>query len=385
MAKNKFITNSSNGKHNITNRPHFKIDSIEYDSDSDKLTVTIEGIIDFSELIKDNSIPTEWSSLAIVSTNATSSQFFDVKFKKDTNAISCFNNKGQEIMEETDDGNTRFIFSTTKEMKKTEENISTGLQNILFFTGIAKILGNVNESANGRNFASGSKNIAGISDNIIAGNGNEAFGQFGAIFGYQNTGGQATLVAGSSNTVAKFGAGAIGSSNTISNAGDASFACGKNNTITGACVVVGGTGNSITSQGAYSFVCGQNNTACSKSSFICGDNNTIISNKTKGCNFIGGTTNKITTDTDYCLVYGQYLKAIKTGQTIFGKYNETRDDALFIFGNGDSENNRKNALVLTENEELEVKSIILSSEDGTKFRVKVSNEGTLITEKIEVK
>lgn len=388
MAKNKFITNNSNGKHNVTNRPHFKILDIVYDSGRKELKVKIEGKIDFSKLFKPNEETVEYPSLAIISTAAGEPTSFNVVFKKKNGVMSCYDTEGTDITTKENE-DTILTFYSTKEIKMTNETLSTGLENILFFTGIAQILGQVDKDANGRNFASGYGNVTGTSDNIIIGRENESFGQFNAIFGFNNIGNHGTFIAGSNNTVTKLGAGAIGSSNTISNAGIASFACGQSNSITGKCALAGGTKNSITSQGAYSFVCGQGNYVRSQFSFICGDTNEIsgrsTDNANKGCNFIGGTNSKIGKDVDYCMVYGRYLQTSTSGQTIFGKYNEERDDALFIFGNGDGEGPRKNALVLNKDEELEVKSTILFSEDGTKFRVKVSNDGTLITEKVEVK
>lgn len=380
MAKNKFITNNSNGKHNITNRPHFKIRTITYSNK--QLEVTIIGKIDFSKLIDDNTVPTEWSSLAIVATDANEPAHFDVIFKKKNNTISCWDQEGNKIIRE-ENGNTIFTFSSNKDIDMTNDTLSTNLQNILFFTGIAQILGNVYENVNGRNFASGYGNVTGISDNVIIGRENESFGRFGAIFGYKNIGSQAALIAGSNNIITTLGAGAIGSSNKISNSGDTSFACGQSNTITGKCALISGTGNSITSQGAYSFVCGQENKSYSKSSFICGYSNKIASSTTKGCNFIGGTGSTIASNVDYCIVYGQGLQAKQTGQTIFGKYNKDHADALFIIGNGTS-GTRKNALVLNKDEELEVKSIILSSISGNKkYKVTVDDAtGTLITNEI---
>jgi hypothetical protein len=382
LAKNKFITNNSNGQHNITNRPHFKILNITYSNKY--LKVKIKGTIDFSKLFNPKEETAEYPSLAIVSTNASEPTSFNVVFKKENNVMSCYDTEGTDITTKENE-DTILTFYSTKEIKMTNETLSTGLENILFFTGIAQILGQVDDKANGRNFASGYGNVTGTSDNIIIGRENESFGQFNAIFGYNNIGNHDTFIAGSNNTVTKPGAGAIGSSNTISNAGDASFACGKGNSITGGCALASGTGNSITSQGAYSFVCGQGNYVRSQFSFICGKTNEIggrtPNTDNKGCNFIGGTNSKIGKDVDYCMVYGQYLQTNASEQTIFGKYNEEREDALFIIGNGVS-GARKNALVLNKNEELEIKSIILFSENGTKFRVKVSNDGTLITEKV---
>jgi hypothetical protein len=381
LAKNKFITNNSNGQHNITNRPHFKILNITYTNKY--LKVKINGTIDFSKLFNPKEETAEYPSLAIISTNAGEPTSFNVVFKKKNGAMSCYDTEGTDITTRENE-DTILTFYSTKEIKMTNETLSTGLENILFFTGIAQILGQVDDKANGRNFASGYGNVTGTSDNIIIGRENESFGQFNAIFGFNNTGNHGTFIAGSGNTVTKLGAGAIGSSNTISNSGIASFACGKGNNITGECALICGIGNSITSQGAYSFVCGKDNKSYSKSSFICGYNNKIASSTTQGCNFIGGTGSTIASNIDYCIVYGQGLQAKQTGQTIFGKYNKDHTDALFIIGNGTS-GTRKNALVLNKDEELEVKSTILFSEDGTKFRVKVSNDGTLITEKVEVK
>ena len=51
---------------------------------------------------------------------------------------------------------------------------------------------------------------------------------------------------------------------------------------------------------------------------------------------------------DYSFVHGENLITQKQNQAIFGKYNATNDSALFIIGNGESEDSRSNAFIVNE-------------------------------------
>jgi hypothetical protein len=321
----------------------------------------------------------------VVSTDYNHIYCFDAKLIKntETNTIDCVDSKNNPILEIMNNA-THFTFYNTSDIKIVEEPISTGLQNILFFTGIVRDLGDIDEDVNSRNFTSGYNNIAGVSDNIVCGRDNEAEGKFNAVFGQNNIAKEQSFASGADNKVLQSSAGAVGTGNTIRDSGIHSFVSGQNNTIRGSACLGSGTSNTIKPNGANSFVCGQSNTIDAPQGFACGKGN-FIWNKFSCC-FVGGEGNQVGRDNKgahYCFVYGKSLLGEGPNQVVFGKYNKTSADALFIIGNGTS-NARKNALVLNKDEELEVKSTILFSENGTKFRVKVSNDGTLITEKVEV-
>lgn len=66
------------------------------------------------------------------------------------------------------------------------------------------------------------------------------------------------------------------------------------------------------------------------------------------------------------------------GQVAFGKYNAEEPNALFIIGNGTSDTDRKNAFEVTKDG-----GIILRSPNGTRFKITVSDDGILTTERYQ--
>lgn len=70
-------------------------------------------------------------------------------------------------------------------------------------------------------------------------------------------------------------------------------------------------------------------------------------------------------------------------QILLGKFNEEVSDALLILGNGTSETDRKNAMVVKKNNDvqfsgrIETPTITLTSPSGYKFDVAINDDGTL--------
>ena len=100
---------------------------------------------------------------------------------------------------------------------------------------------------------------------------------------------------------------------------------------------------------------GQSNTIDGNSyySHAEGYNNTINGSSNLGDNrrgyyaHVGGVNNIV--NHDGAFVHGQYLQSTAAYQALFGKYNDTADDALLIIGNGTDENNRSNLMVIGDN------------------------------------
>lgn len=65
--------------------------------------------------------------------------------------------------------------------------------------------------------------------------------------------------------------------------------------------------------------------------------------------------------------HGLYLQTTAKNQTAFGKYNATRDDALFIVGNGENHENRSNAFEVKANGEVVIGGVTLTSEKLAKI------------------
>jgi hypothetical protein len=92
--------------------------------------------------------------------------------------------------------------------------------------------------------------------------------------------------------------------------------------------------------GDYSFGIGKGTTANGENSASSGET-TIANGKNS---FVGGYYSQ--TDAENSFAFGEYLKAEAKNQAVFGRYNLIDAAALFLVGNGTSENDRSNLLAL---------------------------------------
>ena len=92
--------------------------------------------------------------------------------------------------------------------------------------------------------------------------------------------------------------------------------------------------------GDYSLGIGKGTTANGENSVSSGET-TVANGKNS---FVGGYYSQ--TDTENSFAFGEYLKAEAKNQAVFGRYNLADTAALFLVGNGTSENDRSNLLAL---------------------------------------
>ena len=85
----------------------------------------------------------------------------------------------------------------------------------------------------------------------------------------------------------------------------------------------------------------------------------------------------------YASAFGERIK-IDSAQSQFaiGKYNLPESDKAFIIGNGVDRDNRSNALTVDWDGNIEATSLILTSPNGTKFKISVNDDGTLNTAQV---
>ena len=72
-------------------------------------------------------------------------------------------------------------------------------------------------------------------------------------------------------------------------------------------------------------------------------------------------------------------KATYKSQAVIGQYNVNEDKA-FIIGQGEADNNRKNIFSVDREGNTRATSLILTSPNGTEFKISVDNAGNIITE-----
>lgn len=90
-----------------------------------------------------------------------------------------------------------------------------------------------------------------------------------------------------------------------------------------------------------------------------------------------------TASNDATTAVGFKTKASGIHQFVGGRYNieDTNNKYAFIIGNGD-DNGRSNALSVDWDGNIEATSLILSSPNGTKFKISVNDDGTLNTTQV---
>ena len=94
--------------------------------------------------------------------------------------------------------------------------------------------------------------------------------------------------------------------------------------------------------GDYSLGIGKGTTANGENSVSSGE--TTTTTKSGKNSFVGGYYSQ--TDAENSFAFGEYLKAEAKNQAVFGRYNLADTAALFLVGNGTSENDRSNLLAL---------------------------------------
>lgn len=231
---------------------------------------------------------------------------------------------------------------------------------------------------------------------IVGGNGNECYSDYSLVAGIENiVNGSRSIVGGERNTVDGVASivGGVGNTNT----GNWGFLSGTQNNLGGNNSAVIGTKN-INNGRNGSFVGGQLNTnEGERSSIIGGINNYISASATDSLAFGGqiningknsiamGTT--INSDDVQCWCIGRNLKTSRARQMILGIGNEEDAKAMLIIGAG-SDNDvegstRKNALTVRQiTGNVEIPRPVLISPSGNKFLLKVSDDGTLSTERV---
>ena len=250
-----------------------------------------------------------------------------------------------------------------------------GSNNIVTTTASYSIVGGSGNTASGYyNHIIGSSNIVSGEGNIIGGAGNTVSGNRGLAIGSSNTleGSWGSTVFGISNVVTgKNGAIASGIENNVS--ADVGLAFGYSNIVNGTKSAVFGTSNSVQSDATNSIIVGKSNT----------------------------------TNYENTSLFGFNLNSKRENQTVIGEFNDPRHDALFVIGNGDW-NNNKNAMVVTHSGGVECDTlkatthivtdglvcevirmdntdsfITLTSPNGSKYKITVADNGTLVTEGVQ--
>ncbi len=232
---------------------------------------------------------------------------------------------------------------------------------------------------------------------IVGGNKNECFGDYSFVTGLLNiVNGEHCIVGGQKNVVD----------------GTASIVGGISNTNTGRWGLMSGTQNSLGGQNSAvigagnlnngingAFVAGQQNkNEGERSSIIGGISNYISASANDSLAFgnnvrieapysIGIGTN-IQSDDRQCWSIGRRLKTARDRQIILGIGNEEDSSAMLIIGagsNNDTDTNaiRLNALTVRQTTGyVEIPKLVLVSPNKNKFMLKVSDDGTLSTERV---
>ena len=206
-----------------------------------------------------------------------------------------------------------------------------------------------------------------------------ASGDHSVVFGYGNTcSGRTTMSQGLYNTVTGNDSVAFGQKNTVSAA--QSFAAGMNNKVTAMYSTAIGYENQATA--INSIAAGYKNIASASGATSIGDT----------CEATGESSIAMGYHTkaggDAAVTFGRFTKTNNAGEVAMGEYNDsnaTNDPAqqtLFSFGNGTSDTNRSNAFEIKKNGDtyftkVYVEELILTSPNGSRFRVTVDDNGVL--------
>jgi hypothetical protein len=244
---------------------------------------------------------------------------------------------------------------------------------------------------------SGNSSIASGFNNSVKGSYSAFFGSTNAVTGSAST----SIISGGSNNISSLRYGIVGGQgNTV--AGARNLAVGGFNNLGGSDGIVFGSSNTNGGQGSivggfrndnassYSLVMGQSNVNRAKRSSVIGNNNVSTSgtgnyifgdSNTIGITgynaFIIGGTCKIEGETTNCLNVG-YQNRITTGKfsqligsnlentagvqsLVVGKFNKPQfGDTVFAVGVGEDDNNRLNAVEITQKTSLTISNIIIA-------------------------
>lgn len=219
---------------------------------------------------------------------------------------------------------------------------------------------------------------------IIGGTGNKITGYYNMIIGSNhNVSGQSNIVGGAANDVYGHRGLAIGSNNDLYGSwGSAIF--GNNNEVNGnQGAIASGQNNKVDADVSFAFGVGNKMRAYRSVAF--GGENTVESGA-KASIVVGEYNN---TNYKYTSLFGYRVTADAPNQAVFGQYNEPRNDALFILGNG-TYSEKHNVMTVTNTGKIECddgldvskpgEGVILTSPNGTKFKLTVNDDGTLVTE-----
>lgn len=240
-------------------------------------------------------------------------------------------------------------------------------------------IGASNQVDGGYNIVGGNNNTITSIDGLVVGADNTVHGNYNSVFGHQNT---IKNIDENKLTISVL---CTGANNTAS--GEVHSVNGQDNTVQGKAHMVSGTNNKITIDAA---ITGEPTKTYDQlyNSFVTGSNNRLSGSRS----LIAGHGNK--SQFDYTNLLGSQLTAGCKYQTVLGKVNAIRNDALLVVGcgNWDDGTKQKNALVITNTGKAEITSdielidanagIILKSPNGTKYKLTVNDDGALVTEKI---
>jgi hypothetical protein len=365
LAKNKFITNSSNtstGYPNISARKAFKILKITHMATYCQLTLnTPISNTELSAAITSN------THTITIRANGFYTGIENCKFTKDSNNVFNISSNGQNPFP------TSLAYDTFS-----DSPVTGNIRNILIFDdhpdwGETEL--------NYFNFASGILNQCGTRNTASFGQENQSIGEDSICVGYKNKTGYFCGAFGEKNKILGHSSYGFGRENTIiaDPTKESMFAFGTSNTINASNGVAIGNSNEIHGTALSSICIGSRNHTFGKNSFAGGSS----------CIAYG----------HHSFAYGQGLQTKGAHTTLFGRWATINDEVesnaingvgkiAFAVGNGSYNDatetaTRSNALALDWEGNLELggQTISLKSPDGTRFKIKVSNDGTLITEK----
>ena len=208
----------------------------------------------------------------------------------------------------------------------------------------------------------------------VEGRDNKVVGKYGHAEGRKNAVGYCAHGEGNNNLVLA----------------DSSHGEGSNNIIKGNNGHGEGAGNYVS--GSYAHGEGINNNAIGRASHVQGELNSASGHASHAGGLVSYAFGTAST------AQGSNLRAWGKNTTEFGHYNDYAEDwntneeeysrFALVVGNGKSEDTRSNALTLDWDGNLEVQTsvktpcAILISPDGSEFKLKVANDGTLSAERV---
>lgn len=219
-----------------------------------------------------------------------------------------------------------------------------------------------NKSFGAVNFNYGSANYLKGESLVGFGSTNHVEGLYDIVQGFKNN------INGNYNSVNGYGNKVDGNNNTIN---------GLSNIVNSSFNEVFGTENSIVATSDSNIVNGNKNKITKEKSYrsiISGEGNTVDSG---GYSVVVGLNNLVKSRLGCALGEGLIVDSGYGNQLVVGRYNEVDRWARVIIGNGTSDTNRSNAVVIRNDG-----TIIQKSPNGTKYAISVNDDGTLSTKKV---